>query len=106
IEQLKSDFALPFAHQEKLRTAYKQGGILAFWQTRIEYLEQNTHYYELAKYYARLGENEKALISLQKSYEKRDFDFVFFQTEPVFRELRKESIFMELSKLLGHEMNS
>lgn len=105
IEQLKSDFALPFNHQEKLRTSYKHGGIRAFWQTRIEYLEQNANYYELAKYYFRLGNKEKALNSLQKSYKKCEFDFIFFFTEPVFRDLDDETQFKELARALEYEVN-
>lgn len=98
IEQLKSDFSLPFAHLEKLRTAFKQGGIRAFWQTRVEYLEQNQHSYQLAQYYTRLGNKEKALSWLRKSYENRDFDFILFKTDPVFYDLRNEPQFLELAQ--------
>ncbi|HRH41497.1 MAG TPA: winged helix-turn-helix domain-containing protein [Pyrinomonadaceae bacterium] len=95
IEQLKSDFSLPFAHLQKLRTAFKQGGIRAFWQTRVEYLEQNQHSYQLAQYYTRLGNKEKALSWLRKSYENRDFDFIFFRADPAFYDLRNEPQFLE-----------
>lgn len=96
IEQLKSDFVLPVSHLNKLREAYKKGGIREFWKTRIEYLEQNPNNYQLAQYYARLGNKEKALTWLRKSFESRDFDCVFFRTEPVFSELDGEPQFLEL----------
>lgn len=100
IEQLKSDFVAPFAHQEKLRQAYTQGGIKEFWNVRVEYLEQNPFSYELAKYYARLGKKEKALIWLKKSYEEQNFDCIFFKADPVFQILEKEPQFFELTKFV------
>ena len=100
IEKLKSDFVLPVSHLNKLRESYKKGGIREFWKTRIEYLEQNPHNYKLAQYYARLGNKEKALANLRKSFEKREFDFIFFQTEPVFRDLHKEPQYLELFRKL------
>ena len=56
---------------------FASGGIHAFWQTQIEYVEQTPYCYGLAKDYLRLGEKEKAIVSLKKSYEGRDFDFIF-----------------------------
>lgn len=103
IEKLKSDFVLPVSHLNKLRESYKKGGIREFWKTRIEYLEQNPHSYKLAQYYARLGNKEKSLANLRKSFEKREFDFIFFQTEPVFRDLHKEPQYLELVKAFESE---
>lgn len=99
IEQLKSDFVLPASHLNKLRDSFTKHGIREFWKTRIEYLKQNPHSYKLAQYYARMGNKEKALNCLRKSFEKRDFDFVFFQTEPAFRDLDDEPQFIELIRL-------
>jgi len=106
IEQLKSDFSLPIVNLEKLQRDYQNGGIREFWKTRVEYLEQNPHHYKSAQYYARLGEKEKALQSLQKSYQSRDFDFVFFLTEPVFRSLHNEPQFVELARLFEQNKQS
>ncbi len=106
IEQLKSDFSLPIVNLEKLKKDYQNGGIRVFWQTRVEYLEKNPNHYKLAQYYARLGEKEKALQSLQKSYQSRDFDFVLFLTEPVFLDLRDEPRFIELVGLFEQKEQS
>lgn len=95
IEQLKSDFSIPPVYLDKLRKAYTTGGIRAFWQARVEYLEQAPSY-KLAQYYARLGEKEKALKSLKESYKHRAFDCLFFATDPVFADLTKERAFSEL----------
>ncbi len=99
IEQLKSDFAL-FTNQEKLREAYKNGGIRTFWKAKIEFLEKIPHSFELAKYYARLGEKEKAVSWLKKGCETPYFDCVFITADPVFQILRDEPQFNELANLL------
>lgn len=99
IEQLKSDFALPFTQQTKLRTSYQSGGIQAFWQTQAEIFAQKSFYYGTAQYYARLGEKEKALEWLKKAKEKKDFEFIFALANPVFLDLHKETQFIELAKL-------
>jgi hypothetical protein len=101
-ENLKSDFALPVEHIDKLKRSFANGGIKEFWKTRVEFLERNPHPYELAKYCARLGENEKATEWLQISYANRTFDFVFFLTEPVFRSLQNEPAFIELARVFEH----
>lgn len=97
IEQIKSDFTFPPAHLEKLRESYSKGGIREFWKTRAEYLEQTRNFYESAKYYARLGEKEKALNSLENSFKQPPFETVYFLTEPIFRELQEEPEFKELA---------
>lgn len=97
-ENLKSDFVLPAEEVEKLRLAYGRGGINAFWKARIAYLEKNPHSYELARYNARLGNEEKAIEWLQGAHEAKDFDFVFFLTDPVFRDLADNPKFKALAR--------
>ncbi|MBX7173584.1 MAG: winged helix-turn-helix domain-containing protein [Pyrinomonadaceae bacterium] len=97
IEQIKSDFTFPPAHLEKLRESYSKGGIREFWKTMAEYLQQTQSFYGSAKYYARLGEKEKALNSLENSFKQPPFEIVFFLTEPIFREIQEESKFKELA---------
>lgn len=101
IELLKSDFELPFTHQKELRKAFEQNGIHGFWSLRVKYLERNRPSYQLAKYYARLGEKQKALTTLKACAELKDFDFVFFQTDPIFRELHQEPEFNQLRQFVG-----
>lgn len=98
IEQLKSDYAT-FTNREKLQEAYTKGGIRAFWRAKIEFLEQYPKGYDLARYYARLGEKEKAANWLKKSCEAPFFDCIFFRIDPVFQDLDKEPQLDELNKL-------
>lgn len=84
-EQLAANHSTLPEHLEDLKSAFERGGIGEFWRVRIETLErQSPGGYLAAKYYARLGENDKALQALSRAYEKRDFDFPFFYSEPVF----------------------
>jgi tetratricopeptide (TPR) repeat protein len=100
IEELKSDFTLPFADLEKLRKAFERGGIRAFWLARIEILQSGPHFYGLARYHARLGEKEKALAFLFKASAAREFDFVFVVADPVFRDLISDRQLAELTQAL------
>ncbi|MEZ5424953.1 MAG: winged helix-turn-helix domain-containing protein [Pyrinomonadaceae bacterium] len=99
-EQMRSDYSLPPEVLEKLRNAYQTGGIRAFWQTRLEYFERNSKPYAAARYYARLGEKEKALSALKKGFDERDFFFILFPPDPIFWELRNEPAFSEMVRKL------
>lgn len=72
-------------HLDELRTAFERGGIHDFWRVRVETIESPAPGgYLAAKYYARLGDDDAALNSLRHAFEKRDFNFPFFYSEPVF----------------------
>lgn len=87
----------PSDNLKNLRESYEKGGIRQFWQMQIETNSRPApQYYKLAQYQARLGENEKALRSLQKASEVRDFDFIFFGVDPVFENLFTDPRFREL----------
>ena len=98
IEQLKSDFSIPHEDLEELRQAYSNGGVEGFWKANIKFLEGRPHAYKLAQYWARLGENEKAISYLERSYANRDFEFVVFRTDPVFNDLHNHPRFIELGR--------
>jgi tetratricopeptide (TPR) repeat protein len=74
-------------HLDQLKTAYDNGGIHAFWRLRIKTLDKppGSGGFTVGKYYARLGENEKAMAALRRASEKPNFDFPFVLAEPVFR---------------------
>ena len=38
--------------------------------------------FRIAVYYAHLGENDKALDSMERAYANRDLNFIFFIAEP------------------------
>lgn len=96
IEQLKNNFSIPSNQMEIFRKSYENGGIQAFWKAQIEYEEKKRGKYALPQYYLRLGDKEKAMVALQKLYEQRDFNLIYFLGDPVFQDLAKEPKFLEL----------
>lgn len=85
-EQLSVNHSTLPEQLRPLKEAYDNGGIRSFWHARIESIDKpkGSGGYLVAKYYAQLGETDKALGALCNSYQKRDFDFPFFWAEPVF----------------------
>ncbi|MEQ1762085.1 MAG: winged helix-turn-helix domain-containing protein [Pyrinomonadaceae bacterium] len=98
IEKLKSDFSIPHKDLEKLREAYSNDGIEGFWRARIDFLESRPHFYRLAQYWARLGDGEKALDALETSQAAREFEFVYFKTDPAFNMMYTHSRFVDLGR--------
>ncbi len=83
------------------RAAYRASGIKGFWQERLAMLEQQSkdRYispYTFAVSYARMGQEEKTLESLEKAFEERYPSMVFLQIEPVFDSLRTTPRFQNL----------
>ena len=70
-----------------LKDAYDRGGIKAFWRARLDFIDKPAGYggFAAAKYYARLGDNDRTVDALYQAYERRDFDFPFFRAEPMLR---------------------
>lgn len=97
IQRLKGDFVVPSTEIDRLRQAYARGGIKEYWKARIEWMEGEPDSYGLARYYARLGNKDKALEWLQRSATERKFDFVFVFTDPVFKTLDNEPGFEDLA---------
>jgi DNA-binding winged helix-turn-helix (wHTH) protein/tetratricopeptide (TPR) repeat protein len=97
IQRLKSDFVLPTTEIDRLQQAYARGGITEFWRARLVWLERNADSYGAARYYARLGDKNKAIEWLQRSRTARNFEFVFVFTDPVFKILDEEPEFRELA---------
>jgi tetratricopeptide (TPR) repeat protein len=83
---------------EKFRTAYKTGGIRAFWRARIEAFKggKAPECYKIAQYYARLGEKEEALKWLGEAYQTRDFNFILLLADPTFDDFHGDRRFNEL----------
>ncbi|MGB7202942.1 MAG: winged helix-turn-helix domain-containing protein [Pyrinomonadaceae bacterium] len=81
-----------------LRQTYDVGGVKSFWRSRIDMLKKpaQTGGYALAKYHARLGENDRAIRWLEKAAETRDFEFIFVVADPVFENLTADDRFIKL----------
>lgn len=82
----------------KLRKAIRSGGLRGFWKAM---LVERPDQYEMARYYARLGQKEKTIQGLEKALGKRDFRIVFASADPIFDEFRGEPEFALLIKHIG-----
>jgi tetratricopeptide (TPR) repeat protein len=84
-----------------LRNAYETEGIRGFWKERIKVLNRHPlDEYRLARYYARLGEKDRAIEWLEKAYESRAFVFIYAKADPVFEELQPDARFQNLMRRL------
>ncbi|MFT3744440.1 MAG: winged helix-turn-helix domain-containing protein [Pyrinomonadaceae bacterium] len=91
---------------ERLKAEFAAGGIRAFWRERINILKAAPAGYPLGQYYARLGETDEALRWFRRSAENKDFEFLFFVTDPAHRELLNDPRSKELIRdHLGLEEN-
>ncbi|MGE3468383.1 MAG: winged helix-turn-helix domain-containing protein [Pyrinomonadaceae bacterium] len=100
IEENSLEWSRPGAYQT-LREAYDTGGIRSFWRARIDSMSGSGHVnYRIARYYARLGETENALLHVEKAYQLRDVEFLCFLSDPVFDILRAHPRYRAIQKRL------
>ena len=87
------------------REVYRQSNYEGYWKTNLERLLNRTadgfSYYALVKFYSLLGEKEKALDALEKSWENREFMLPFVNVDPLFDSLRSEPRFQEVFRQMG-----
>ncbi len=84
----------PPAELNKLRAAFRNGDIRDYWNAQIT--NDRTRPTRRAQHFARLGDADNALRSLEEAYEKRDFELVMFYSDPVFEILHAEPRFLNL----------
>jgi tetratricopeptide (TPR) repeat protein len=95
----------------KIREHYRSDGVQGYWrawrefeQRMLDAGEGGSHYYGLAVFNAELGEKDKAIAALNKSFETGELDVSLSLPEPHFDSLRDEPGFVEiLRKLKLHE---
>jgi tetratricopeptide (TPR) repeat protein len=93
----------------EFRTAFQTGGPLGYWQKNLEATlkqlqEAGTHYLPalvVAAAYARVGNNEKTLEWLEKSYAERDGNLTLVKSYPEFKSVRGDPRFRELLHRIG-----
>ena len=90
----------------KVKDAYPKSGWKGYVQANIKLLESSLRKEQLpafvmAGFYARVGEKQKALDYLEKSYDERDFRVLLIGVSFEFDSLRSEPRFIDLIKRLG-----
>lgn len=87
---------IPVSTRTGLKRSFETQGIAGFLQTQIKDPGQIPYHYSLAKSHMALGNVEAALVALRTSFEKREWDFIFFKAHPAFMRLRHDPRFEEL----------
>jgi TolB-like protein/lipopolysaccharide biosynthesis regulator YciM len=87
---------------EMIRKSYETGGRESFLRTMAENTRlTNSPHYQSAKFYAGLGEYEKALANINRAYDDREFSVSWLRGDPAFDALREDRRFHELVKKVG-----
>jgi DNA-binding winged helix-turn-helix (wHTH) protein/TolB-like protein/Tfp pilus assembly protein PilF len=98
-EQIRKEFEL-------VREAFeKSGEQKGYWQKSLEivkgYPPEKAGYYFVAVCYTKLGDKEKALDSLEKAFEKKEYEINLMKVEPYFDNLQAEPRFQSLLRKIG-----
>jgi len=89
-------------HEIGLRAKYLQSGIRSILRDILDGdLRARYPGYQVTWLYALLGEKERALLWLEKSYENKDFMLPFVTVDPVFDDLRSEPRFQAVLSRMG-----
>jgi tetratricopeptide (TPR) repeat protein len=104
------DAQLVQSHDEALRNAVSAHGSAGYWQTQLEFAsarpnppEAYDDAFGIAIIYARLGEKQKAIDSLESTYTERTVAMSEVGIEPAFDALRSEARFHALLRRVGLE---
>jgi DNA-binding winged helix-turn-helix (wHTH) protein/TolB-like protein/Tfp pilus assembly protein PilF len=87
---------------EKNKEIFQKSGIGIYIKSRFDHYPQEAHAYPVfAKNYAFIGEKEKALDYLEKSFQGRGFLTAFIKADPVFDRLRDEPRYREILRKMN-----
>jgi len=104
------DLQVVQSHEEALRKSLTAHGDQGYWRTLLDFAtvkpnppEAYDDAYGIAIIYARLGEKEKAIDSLESAYAERKIAMTEIGVEPAFDALRSDSRFHGLLRRVGLE---
>jgi tetratricopeptide (TPR) repeat protein len=82
--------------------AFRTGGPTGYWQRNLELtVKEGGGALDQASAYARVGDKEKALEWLEKSYEEKEGEITLMKYLPAFKSLRGDPRFSALLKRIG-----
>jgi len=90
--------------QEKLASlerAYRQSGPKGYWEWRLSEATRRNAPYEIAVFYARLGNASDAIAWLEKSYRQHDWHMVQLKMLPAWDPLRSDPRFQDLMRRMN-----
>ena len=82
---------------ENLRDEFERAGIERSGKSASSSCQPVGSAYNASLYYARLGDRDKSLESLQRAREPHEFDSVFFFAEPPLRQFVEDSRYLDLA---------
>jgi DNA-binding winged helix-turn-helix (wHTH) protein/Tfp pilus assembly protein PilF len=89
--------AATFGFAKGAQKAYQTKGIRGFWQWRLQEMRTAVGSdYEVAEIHARLGEKDKALSDLERSWHDHEFNLIFLYANPTFLPLHRDERFSEI----------
>ncbi|MCI0559586.1 MAG: tetratricopeptide repeat protein, partial [Nitrososphaera sp.] len=94
----------------KYKKAYAESGMRGYWQIywqiKLDLAKEQSKQsyvsaYDIARFYAHLGEKEQAFAWLKKAYEERSYALVYLNVAPGFDSLHLDPRFAALLKKIG-----
>ncbi len=90
--------------QEKgasLERTYRQSGTKGYWEWRLSEARRSNAPYEIAVFYARLGNTREAIAWLEKSYQQHDWHMVQLKMLRAWDPLRSDPRFQDLMRRMN-----
>jgi TolB-like protein/Tfp pilus assembly protein PilF len=91
---------------EELREAYRRSGLRGYWGKQVEFDRArwngwHVDTFQIATYYARLGELDEALVWLERAHEVRSGGMVWIKMHPYFKNLFSDARFQDVVRRVG-----
>ncbi len=92
----------------ELREAYRSSGARGYWQKRLDWANEASKRtyvpsFQMARFYARLGDKERTFEFLEKSYQAHEVQMPNIRTLPDFDDLRSDPRFADLLRRMKLE---
>lgn len=92
-----------------LKKAYAESGWQGYWRKEVEFSEGRIRAkeryvdiaYNMARAYARLGENDRALHWLEKAFDEHSDHLVLLNVDPIFDSMRSDPRLIDLLRRIG-----
>jgi len=91
----------PSEQRAGLERTYRQSGSKGYWEWRLSEAKRRNAPYEIAVFYARLGNTSEAVAWLEKSYQQHDWHMVQLKMLRVWDPLRSDSRFQDLLRRMN-----